>query len=245
MKEGKPVLYPNDTVGSAVTAYSEAHSLDLPKWLTDYHAHISHSSPASYYMISTFEAQMLVWLTHLVGAKRILEIGVYVGFSSMVWSHSVGQSGTVTGLEFDTEYASKAQEAFKSASLSNITLHIGDGLKTLPALSPDEPYDIIFIDAQKSGYLAYLRTILEKSQPGAENRLLRAGGLIIGDNALIRGLVADDSDANPRKPKQDYHRWADDIGKVREFNDMINGEARLEAFLLPLWDGLSLTRLLD
>lgn len=177
---------------------------------------------------------------------------MYLGFSSMAWSHAVGPSGTVTGLEFNPEFASKSEAAFKTNSLSNITLHIGDGLETLPSLNPEDPYDVIFIDAQKSGYPAYLATILEKSQPGAPGgqRLLRKGGLIIGDNALRRGLVADDSDKNPHRPQavkpgEDYRGQHEDVGKVREFNDAVKANARLEAFLLPLWDGLNLARLVD
>lgn len=68
---------------------------------------------------------------------------------------------------------------------------------SLETMTPVEPYDLIFLDAQKSGYPTYLSTILSRSQPGSTNRLLRPGGLIIADNALSRGLVADPSDDNP------------------------------------------------
>jgi hypothetical protein len=70
MKSGKPVLYPNEAVSEAVTDYSEEHSLGLPQHLLDYHAEVVTRAPSSNYMISTFQAQALVFLAHLAGAKR-------------------------------------------------------------------------------------------------------------------------------------------------------------------------------
>ncbi|KAH6655896.1 O-methyltransferase [Truncatella angustata] len=254
MKDSKPNLYSTDAVAEAVTTYSERQSLDLPQWLLDYHAEIVKNNSNSNLMISTYQARALVWLARLMDAQRVLEIGVYLGFSSMVWSHAVGLTGKVTGLEFSPDYASRSKAAFRANSLSNITLHVGDGLQTLPALDPAEPYDVVFIDAQKSGYPAYLRAVLELSPPGGSRRLLRRGGLIIGDNALRKGLVADDSEANPyrsaaaaeeKEEGEEYRGQRSDVGKVREFNDAVKASARLEAFLLPLWDGLNLARLVD
>lgn len=169
----------------------------------------------------------------------------------MTWSHAVGSSGIVTGLEFSPEFASRSQTAFAANSVSNVTLHVGDGLQTLPSLDPEEPYDVIFIDAQKSGYTTYLETILNKSRSGSTRRLLRAGGLIIGDNALRSGLVANDSEEvnpNRRPPERQgdaYRGQHEDVAKIREFNDAVKASERLEAFLLPLWDGLNLVRLID
>ncbi|KAH8671445.1 O-methyltransferase [Xylariales sp. PMI_506] len=245
MKSSRSVLYANDALADAVTEYAAGHSSQLPKFFVDYHAQVLATAPKSNYMISTLQAQYLVWLSHLIGAKRVLEIGVYLGFSSMVWSHAVGPDGTVTGLEYDPEYAASAQATFAAAGIKNASVVVGDGLVTLSELdvAREEPYDIVFIDAQKSGYPAYLRTILERSPPGsADKRLLRKGGLIIGDNALRHGLVAYDGEGELQN--DDAHRRGD-VGKIREFNDAVQESGRLDAFLVPLWDGLNIARLVD
>ncbi|KAK7973052.1 S-adenosyl-L-methionine-dependent methyltransferase [Apiospora saccharicola] len=265
MKSGAPVLYPNEYVASRVTGYSEEHSRDLPKHLVDYHAHVISTQPQANMMISTFQGQAMVWLTHLVGAKKVLEIGVYHGFSCMIWSHAVGAEGQVTGLEFDPEYAKQASSVFAEHGMDNIRVVTGDALTTLaqqvPAPAADggiegEPYDIIFIDAQKSGYPDYLRTILENSPPSAgegeskTRRLLRKGGLIIGDNALRWGSVVDGSEEkNPVaynfSQKYPPGEWERELVKLREFNAEMKDNPRLETWLCPLWDGLAMARLKD
>lgn len=115
----------------------------------------------------------------------------------------------------------------------------------------DEPYDLVFIDAQKSGYPAYLRTILERSQPGQDTpRLVRKGGVILADNVLRRGLVANDTEENPwatnvktRAPSE--YEKNNDLESLREYNDAAAGSARLDTFLMPLFDGVSVARLCD
>ncbi|MBE3045930.1 hypothetical protein IMZ48_25990 [Candidatus Bathyarchaeota archaeon] len=109
----------------------------------------------------------------------------------------------------------------------------------------------MFLDAQKSGYPTYLAHILAQSTPGSTARLLRPGGLIVGDNVLRRGLVADDSADNPASDKLAQSRMRSayagdrDIECIREYNDAVVGSERLESFLMPLFDGVSVARLLD
>ncbi|KAJ2904197.1 O-methyltransferase family 3 [Zalerion maritima] len=242
-------LFPNEKVSERVFSYATAHTATLPQWLTEYHADICANEEKSNYMISTFQAQGMNWLGRLIGAKRVLEIGVYVGFSTMAWSYCVGPDGKVTGLEFSPQYADMARRAFQKFGIKNTEVVDGDALETLSDLQPSEPYDLIFIDANKSGYPSYLATILEKSRPGSSSRLLRPGGLVLADNILRRGLVADDSIDNPQAVKEKLERaeyWkGNDLEKLREFNDMMVKEERLDPFLLPLWDGVGCAKLLD
>ncbi|KAK1241925.1 hypothetical protein MKX07_007748 [Trichoderma sp. CBMAI-0711] len=235
-------LYPTPKVAAEVTAYSERNSTSLPQYLVDYHAWVEQNHPHATYMVSNLQAQSLVFFARAFGAKRILEIGSYVGYSALVWAHAVGQDGKVTGLEFSEDYAKIAREAFEKHGAKNVELIVGDALKT----QPEEPYDLIFIDAQKSGYPAYLRDILAGSQPASATRLLRPGGIIIADNVLRRGLVADGSEENPNWQLQRHVVTAEeDLVALREFNAALAGDERLEALLLPVFDGVGFARLLD
>ncbi|OAA62534.1 O-methyltransferase family 3 [Niveomyces insectorum RCEF 264] len=196
MKANTPTLFPNVKVATKVIDYAAAKSDTLPAPLLQYHARIVQLEESNY-TISTAQGQAMSFLAQLLGAKRVLEIGVYCGFSSMVWSHAVGPEGKVTGLEVEPEYAAAARAGYAEVGVHNAEVIVGDALETLAGLDPDEPYDLVFIDAQKTGYPQYLATLLAKSAPGTARRLVRAGGLIVADNVLRRGLVADASADNP------------------------------------------------
>ncbi|KAF4969319.1 hypothetical protein FZEAL_10249 [Fusarium zealandicum] len=254
MKEELPVLYPNEKVGERVSQYATAHTTGIPQHIHSYHEHIQKTmSETSMYMVSTSQAQAMAFLARTCGATRVLEIGVYVGLSCLVWSHAVGPHGKVTGLEFDPSFAKLAQESFQKHDIENVDIIVGDALTTgfsLPVLASSEPYDIIFIDAQKSGYPTYLKHILNGSQAGSQNRILRKGGLIIADNILRCGFVADDSEDNPWRaydfgPHRPEYWKSDDIKALKTYNELVTAGGRLENWLCPLWDGVNISRLLD
>ncbi|KJZ74330.1 hypothetical protein HIM_06336 [Hirsutella minnesotensis 3608] len=248
MRENCTTLYPNDKVARKVSEYADRSSIDLPDTLIKYHQWVLDTQPRSYFTISLLEARLLTWMARTVGAKRVLEIGAFVGFSMGVWANAVGPKGSVIGLEFSPEYAALAREQLLKHGYDNCSVVQGNALEVLPTLESEEPFDIIFIDAQKSGYPAYLRTILDKSQPGAARRLLRRGGLILGDNALRSALVVDQSDDNPATrtvPKQTENWSWGDVEHLDEFNRVMHSHDRIEAMLLPVFDGLGMGRLLD
>ncbi|KAI0099529.1 S-adenosyl-L-methionine-dependent methyltransferase [Daldinia grandis] len=249
MKVGTTTLYATKELGTAVTSYSQYQSLPIPKPILSYHDRIFRERDDSNYMISVFQSQALVFLARAIGAKRVLEIGVYVGYSAMIWSHAVGPQGKVTGLEYNEEYAKLAQEAWKDQGYENIDVHVGPAAQTLPKLADiSEPYDIIFIDADKTGYSGYLQQILKMSTPGAKNRLLRPGGIIAADNTLRQGLVADSTPDNPWRTA-DFDNpdspQAIAVAAIDEYNELAGDNNRLETLLIPLWDGLHLSRLVD
>ncbi|EFY89661.1 putative O-methyltransferase [Metarhizium acridum CQMa 102] len=259
MKGGYTRLFDDQASGDKVSEYADAHSTPLPAHITAYHAHASASRQDSEMLSSNFQSKLHLFLARSIGAKRdvavsepanadgllkiVLEVGVYVGYSAMLWAHATGPDGLVTGLEYSPELAEIAQDALAKEGINNVEIIVGDAAETLPKVSPSTPYDIIFLDADKPGYSKYLSIILASSQPGSKNRLLRPGGLIIADNVLRRGHVADPSRTD--REMEDAGKWNLHIEAVRKFNDQVVGEKRLESFLTPLWDGLSLIRLVD
>ncbi|KAM3066551.1 hypothetical protein ACMFMF_010055 [Clarireedia jacksonii] len=277
------VLYPNEEIAQKVNDYAYAHSTPLPQHIVDYHAEGGKHKMANY-MISNMQAQFQIFMAKVMGAKRVLEIGTFIGYSTMGWASAVGPDGHVTGLEFSPEYAQLAQEAFAKNNINNVEIFVGDAQESyvplFPIPSPNknltilaplsiktlihtlrQPFDLIFIDADKTSYPAYLSLILSLSPPnsfpidipssatnypGSQPRLLRPGGLIVADNVLRRGLVADSSAANPWAMRNGEPTWKEgDLNALKEFNERLVGEKRVESFCLPLFDGVGLGRLVD
>lgn len=116
----------------------------------------------------------------------------------MAWASAVGSDGHVTALEYSPEYAKLAEEAWAKDDIKNCEIMVGDAAESLQKLAAgsQEAYDLIFIDADKISYPKYLELILENSK-GDGKRILKKGGIIVADNILRRGIIADSSDANP------------------------------------------------
>ncbi|KJZ79589.1 hypothetical protein HIM_01058 [Hirsutella minnesotensis 3608] len=240
MKDGSTGLLGTPETAGRVSAYAQAHSTPLPAHIVEHHAGVVATRADADMLSSHFQSQLHVLLARAVDAKRVLEIGVYAGYSAMVWSHAIGPDGRVTGLEYSQELADVAREAFATRGISNIDIIVGNAASTLPNLEVSTPYDLVFIDADKTGYGNYLDLLLRASRPGSDGRLLRQGALIVADNVLRRGHVAD-----PLLAEGADESWLRQLEAVRDFNDKCAGEQRLETFMLPLWDGVSIMRLRD
>lgn len=117
-------------------------------------------------------------------------------------------------------------------------------LQSLTKLTNQGPYDLVFIDADKDGYSGYLKQLLAASQPDSQQRLLRPGALIIADNVLRQGCVADDSMAHePQWGAKE--RFSKQVAALKIFNQVVLEEPRLHSAMLPLWDGVTVMRLID
>ncbi|KFY04800.1 hypothetical protein O988_00513 [Pseudogymnoascus sp. VKM F-3808] len=247
MKDNGTHLYPNEQVSEKVTEYAFEHSTKLPEYITKHHAWGSDQAKAGF-MISPLQTQFHIWYAKALGAKRILEIGCYIGYSALGFSEAVGPDGHVTTLEFDPEYAQIARGTFEKNGVKNVEVIVGDANKSIPelALAIDQPYDLVFIDADKISYPNYLSLVLSLSTSSSKVRLLRTGGTIIADNVLRRGVVADKSSANPHATTAELSSdRGEQLVALDRFNkDLVDNE-RVETFLLPLFDGLGMGRLKD
>lgn len=130
MKPGSIDLYPNPATADRVSNYASELSTPLPQPILDYHARVAANHARAGYMISNLQGQYLTFLARSIGAKRVLEVGVYVGYSALVWAHAVGEDGKVTGLESSAEYTAMADEAIEKMGVKNIEVIQGDALET-------------------------------------------------------------------------------------------------------------------
>lgn len=164
--------------------------------------------------ITPLQGRFLEILVRATGARRVLEIGTLGGYSTLWLARAVPENGLIVTLELEPKHASVAQRNIDKAGLSNrVDLHIGPAAESLAALvaASADPFDFIFIDADKSGYPEYLQWSLKLSHPGT---------LIVADNVVRDGKVIDPKNADPN------------IKGVRSFMKLAAAERRLSTTVL-------------
>lgn len=163
----------------------------------------------------------LTLLGRIVGARRIVEVGTFTGYSTLALAEGLAAGGRVLTCDVSEEWTSIAREAWKAAGVDErIDLEIAPALETLRALPQDPVIDLAFLDADKSGYRAYWDELVPR---------LRPGGLILADNVLYGGgAVHADAQGNALA--------------IREFNAHVRADERVESVMLPIADGLTLAR---
>ncbi|MCQ2149577.1 MAG: O-methyltransferase [Bacteroidales bacterium] len=167
------------------------------------------------------QGRLLTMLVEMTGAKRILEIGTFTGYSTICLARGLNGNGHVDTLEINDELEGLIREGWERAGVSDcITLHITDARKFLA--SATEQYDFVYIDANKREYCDYYEGVLP---------LLSQGGIILADDVLMGGKVYDDPPSGDRQTS----------GLV-EFNERVSRDERVETVILPIRDGLSIIR---
>jgi len=179
--------------------------------------------------VSPNEAKLLQLLAELVDARSVLEIGTLGGYSAIHFARALPEDGRLVSLEIDERHAEVARENVERAGLSGkVEIRVGDARELLAGIAEggEGPFDVVFIDADKSGYPEYLEWSL---------RITRPGSLILGDNTVRGGSILDPRDDSARA--------------TNEFNERIAGDPRLSAILLPILreriDGLTIARVRD
>ena len=168
------------------------------------------------------QGRLLTMLCSMVNPMRVLELGTFSGYSALCLAEGLSRPGaTVDTIEIDDEAEDELRELFATAPYGRrVRLHIGDASEIIPSLT--DLYDLVYIDANKRHYVAYLDLILPR---------LRPGGFIIADNTLWDGKVTDTA----------ANHDAQTLG-LDEFNALVASRPDLLAVMLPLRDGLTLIR---
>ncbi len=168
--------------------------------------------------ISTDEGRLLQVLLTAIGARRVLEVGTLGGYSAICMARALPPGGRLLSIEIEEKHAAFARRYVDRAGLTErVEIRVGRALEVLPALD-GERFDAVFLDADKEPLPNYFEWAL---------RLVRPGGLIIGDNALWGGRVYDDADADER------------TRGVREFNRRMATDPRVLGIIVPTHDGVA------
>ena len=167
------------------------------------------------------QGAFMATIVRLVGARRILEIGTFTGYSSTVMALAMPPDGRMLCCDVSREWTDIAREAWQEAGVAErIELRLGPAVETVASLE-DASFDLAFIDADKPSYDAYYEGCL---------RVVRPGGLIMIDNTLWSGRVADPSENDEQ------------VTAIRALNEKISSDERVDPVILPIGDGLTLAR---
>ena len=167
------------------------------------------------------QGRLLTMLVQISGARRILEIGTFSGYSTICLAYGLPQGGHIDTLEINDEMEALIREGFARSGMEDrITLTIGDALENMKNLSGE--YDLAYIDADKRQYCEYYEPVIS---------LLRPGGLLIVDDVLWNGKLFEEEVPGDKQTQS-----------IARFNELVSGDPRVEVVILPLRDGMSLIR---
>ena len=172
------------------------------------------------------EGQLLKMLVAISGAKRVLEIGMFTGYSALAIAESLPPNGILIACEVDDYAAQFATRCFKaSPAKDKIQVKVAPAAETLQQLiKTEEPFDLVFIDADKGGYINYVNLLLE-------TQLLAPNGFICVDNTLMQG-----------QPYLGEEQWTDNGRAIAQFNQFITEDNRVEQVMLPIRDGFTIIK---
>jgi len=169
-------------------------------------------------LVGRLEAAFLQMLVKLVNARRILEIGLFTGYSALAMAEALDEHGELISCEVDEDHADVARSFFRRSPVGHkIGIRLGPAIETLETIQG--PFDMVFMDADKPSYAAYYDLVLP---------MLRPGGLIVADNVLWSGRVLAPEDETDHA--------------IVAFNDKVRDDPRVENVLLTVRDGLMLAR---
>jgi caffeoyl-CoA O-methyltransferase len=208
-----------DFLPKKISEYAESHTTPDSEYLQNLVRDTHLKTLAPRMLSGHLQGRFLSLISHLMQPKRVLEIGTFTGYSALCLAEGLAEDGILYALEANDELEYLIQKYIEKGNFQDkIKLIIGNALEIIPSL--DEVFDLVFIDAGKRDYPLYYDLAIEK---------VKSGGLIIADNILWSGKVADD--------KKDL-----DTRIIDDFNKKIYDDERVENILLPIRDGLMMAR---
>ncbi len=210
-------------VTAELVDYAVAHgSFPIDGVLADLRAETAALGRAAGMQIGPDQGQLLTFLARVIGARRAVEVGTFTGYSSLCIARGLTAEGRLLCCDVSEEWTAVARRAWARAGVDDrIDLRLGPALDTLRTLPGDQDIDLAFIDADKGGYVDYWHELVPRVRPG---------GLLLADNVLWSGAVIDEGDTG------------DEVVALRRFNEVVAADDRVEAVVLPAFDGLTVAR---
>ena len=201
--------------------YSVSHSQKEPQILQELTRETWQKVVNPRMLSGAFQGRVLSMISKLIQPKNILEIGTYTGYSAICIAEGLQEHSSIDTIDKNEELADLQNKYFEKSGFRNkITQHVGLALEIIPTIN--KKFDLVFIDADKSNYSNYFHLIIDK---------MNKGGVILSDNVLWSGKVVEKLD-----PKDQ------DTKALLEYNKLLNTDKRIETVLLPIRDGLTISR---
>lgn len=168
-----------------------------------------------------FQGRVLSMLSKIIHPTNVLEIGTYTGYATLCLAEGLAKNGTIDTIDVNEELVDFQRKYFDRSDWGNqIIQHLGSAIDIIPTLN--KKYDLVFIDADKDNYINYFHLVMP---------IMNKGGIILSDNVLWSGKVLEEVKPNDKTTKL-----------IKEYNELLKNDSRVETVLLPIRDGLTVSR---
>ena len=210
-----------DFLSKKIEQYVINHSQSEPKLLQELNKETWQKALVPRMLSGHFQGRVLSMLSKLIQPKSILEIGTYTGYSALCLAEGLQKNGELHTIDRNEELRDLQHTYINASTYKNqIKTYIGEALDVIPNIN--ENFDLVFIDADKENYINYFHAIIDK---------MKTGGVILSDNVLWSGKVTEIP--NPKDK---------DTIAIIEYNTLLKNDPRIETVLLPIRDGLTISR---
>ncbi len=203
--------------------YVAVHSENEPELLAQLNRETHQKILQPRMLSGHFQGRVLSMLSKIIHPKHILEIGTYTGYAALCLAEGLAENGTLDTIDVNEELVDFQKKYFDASDYKNqIVQHLGNALDIIPALN--KKFDLVFIDADKDNYINYFNIIVP---------MMNKGGIILSDNVLWSGKVLEELNPKDKSTKV-----------LLEYNQLLKEDPRVETVLLPIRDGLTVSRVL-
>lgn len=207
-----------DVIHQLANEYALKHSSPMDELLSEIHQYTLENHPESHMISGQLQGNLLTMISRMIQPKRILEIGTFTGYSAICLAKGLPENGVLHTIECRANEAKVAKEFFEKSSYSSqIILHEGDAKAVIKDL--DEQWDLVFVDADKTGYIDYFETLMKRA---------KSGSFMLFDNVFFHGEVLKEKLSGKNAKAIDA------------FNEHVSNDKRVDKLMMTIRDGLTL-----